>query len=147
VAVSREDAKLLRSIAKLGLRPPAVIQIEGKNSDGSVELKLDAEKVLVAKEVASSLLAKPVSPGEQITMAEEVPISRLVNGESGTVKSFTGGRNTLGRCLSMGFTPGSTVTMLENFGSGPVLVKIHDTEVALGRGIAEKIIVTRKRVR
>jgi DtxR family Mn-dependent transcriptional regulator len=146
VAVSREDAKLLRSIAKLGLRPPAVIQIEGKNSDGSIELKLDAEKVLLTKEVASSLLAKPVPLEEQITITEEVPISRLINGGTGTVKSFTVGRNILRRCLSMGFAPGSTVVMLENFGSGPVLVKIHDMEVALGRGIAEKIIVTRKRV-
>jgi ferrous iron transport protein A len=45
----------------------------------------------------------------------------------------------------MGFTPGSVVKMLKNFGSGPVLVKVHDAEVALGRGIAEKIVVTRNK--
>jgi ferrous iron transport protein A len=106
-------------------------------------LKLDGEGLLLKKEIAAFLLARPVSSGEGIATAEEVPISRLVTGEWGIVRSYVGGRGMLGRCLSMGFTPGSRVKMLQNFGSGPVLVKIHDTEVALGRGIAEKIIVTR----
>ena len=35
--------------------------------------------------------------------------------------------------------------VLKNFGRGPVLVKVHDTEVALGRGIAEKIVVTKNK--
>jgi Fe2+ transport system protein FeoA len=143
VAIAEEDAKLLRNIEKWGLKPRTVVLVEGKDSDGSLELKLDGERLLLKKEIAAFLLARPVSSGEGIATAEEVPISRLVTGEWGIVRSYAGGRGMLGRCLSMGFTPGSRVKMLQNFGSGPVLVKIHDTEVALGRGIAEKIIVTR----
>jgi len=45
--------------------------------------------------------------------------------------------------LSLGFTPGSVVKMLENYNSGPVLVKVHDTAVALGRDLADHITVTR----
>jgi Fe2+ transport system protein FeoA len=33
--------------------------------------------------------------------------------------------------------------MLENYNSGPVLVKVHDTAVALGRDLADHITVTR----
>jgi Fe2+ transport system protein FeoA len=44
----------------------------------------------------------------------------------------------------LGFTPGSVIKMVENYHRGPVLVKIHDTEVAIGRQLAEKISVVRK---
>jgi len=145
LAVAKEDAKLLRNIEKCGLKPKTVVLVERKDSDGSVELKLDGERLWLKKKTAAYLLARPVSQEEEIATAEEIPISRLVTGESGIVKSYAGGRGMLGRCLSMGFTPGSLVKMVENFGSGPVLVKIHDTEVALGRGMAEKIIVTRNK--
>ncbi len=60
------------------------------------------------------------------------------------MKSYSGGKAMLGRCLSMGFTPGSTVRMLENYGRGPVLVNVCDSEVALGREIAGKIMVTKR---
>jgi Fe2+ transport system protein FeoA len=49
----------------------------------------------------------------------------------------------LGRLISLGFTPDSSVRMIENFRSGPILVKIHDVEIALDREMAAKIIVTR----
>ena len=48
----------------------------------------------------------------------------------------------LGRCLSLGFTPGSVVKMLENYNSGPVLVKVHDTASSFGANLAEHITVT-----
>jgi Fe2+ transport system protein FeoA len=44
----------------------------------------------------------------------------------------------------MGFTPGSAIKMIENYNRGPVLVRVHDTEVAIGRQLAEKISVVRK---
>jgi Fe2+ transport system protein FeoA len=49
----------------------------------------------------------------------------------------------LGRCLSLGFTPGSQIKMVENYHKGPVLVNIHDTAVAVGRGLAEKIMINK----
>jgi len=60
------------------------------------------------------------------------------------IKTCGGGRGSLGRCLSLGFTPGSIIKMVENYRRGPVLVKIHDTEVAIGRQLAEKISVVRQ---
>ena len=50
----------------------------------------------------------------------------------------------MGRCLSLGFTPGSVIKMVENYHRGPVLVKIRDTEIAVGRQLADKISVVRK---
>jgi len=143
--VAEETPHLLRDIDKLGLKPKTVVTVEKKNSDGSIELQAAGERRWLKKEIAALLLAQPVSAEAKTTEVEEIAITKLTSGEAGTVKSYTGGRGMLGRCLSMGFTPGSLVKMLKNFGSGPVLVKVHDTEVALGRGIAEKIVVTRNK--
>ena len=145
LTIAEEAPKLLRNIDKLGLRPKTVVTVTKKDADGSIELEAGGELVWLKKEMAALLLAKPVSVDEETTVVEEIAISKLATGELGIVRSYTGGRGMLGRCLSMGFTPGSLVKMLKNFGSGPVLVKVHDTEVALGRGIAEKIVVTRNK--
>ena len=145
MTVAEETPQLLREIGKLGLKPKTIVTVEKKDSDGSLELEAGGERRWLKKEMAALLLAKPVSAEAKTTAVEEISISRLATGESGIVKSYTGGRGMLGRCLSMGFTPGSLVKMLQNFGSGPVLVKVHDTEVALGQGIAEKIVITRNK--
>jgi DtxR family transcriptional regulator, Mn-dependent transcriptional regulator len=142
-AVAIEDGRLLRKIGKLGLKPKSIAKIERKDNDGSLELRLDGKKVVMDRATADLLLARAVSPGEETT-SEEIPMIMLQTGESGVLKSYKGGKDMLGRSLSMGFTPGSVVRMVENFGSGPVLVKVHDVEVALGRGMADKILVTRK---
>jgi ferrous iron transport protein A len=142
-AVAIEEGRLLRKIGKLGLKPKSVAKIERKDDDGSLELRLDGRTVLMDKATADCLLARSLSPGEEAT-DEEIPMIMLQTGESGVLKSYRGGKDMLGRCLSMGFTPGSPVRMIGNFGRGPVLVKVHDVEVALGRGMADKIMVTRK---
>jgi len=141
-AVVKEDSRLLRKIEKWGLKPKAIVKIERKDDDGTLELKLDGQKLLLDKTTADYLMAICVSPGEEAA-DEEIPMSKLQTGEFGVLKSYTGGKEMLGRCLSMGFTPGSTVKMIENFGRGPVLAKVHDVEVALGQGMAARIIVTR----
>jgi DtxR family transcriptional regulator, Mn-dependent transcriptional regulator len=141
-AVAREEAQLLRKIEKWGLKPKSIVQIKRKDDNGTMELKLDGQKVLLDKATADCLMAIVVSSGEEAA-GEEIPMSMLQTGEHGVLKSYMGGKGMLGRCLSMGFTPGSTLKMIENFGSGPVLVRVHDAEVALGRGMAAKMMVTR----
>lgn len=44
----------------------------------------------------------------------------------------------------MGIRPGKTVEVLSNEGRGPILVKVDESRIALGRGIAMKIMVRRK---
>lgn len=145
-AVAREDAGVLGKVEELGLKPGSVVSIESRDSSGSIKLKMGERRLTLEKDIAGDLLATPFSGEEKGSSAEEaVPISTLRAGESGIVKSYTGGRGMLGRCLSMGFTPGSPVRMIENYGRGPILVSVCDSEVALGREIAGRIMVSRKR--
>ncbi len=141
-AVANEEGRLLRKIEKWGLKPNSIVLIEKKDDDGTLELKLEGQKLRLDKVTADYLMAVSASSVEEAAEGD-IPMSMLRTGEVGVLKSYTGGRGMLGRCLSMGFTPGTTVKMVENFGSGPVLAKVHDTVVAIGRGMAAKIMVTK----
>lgn len=46
--------------------------------------------------------------------------------------------------LTLGLTPGTEVTVLQNYGHGPMIVRVRDARVALGRGEAEKVLVRRR---
>jgi DtxR family Mn-dependent transcriptional regulator len=144
-AIGKETPGLLRKVEKWGLKPGVVVSIGSKESDGAMKLKLEDRELVLKEDSASDLLAKPAGAEEKMPSEAEVPISELKAGESGIVKSYAGGRGMLGRCLSMGFTPGSPVRMIENYGKGPILVSVCNSEVAVGREIAGRIMVARKR--
>ena len=71
-------------------------------------------------------------------------LSSLDGGQDGVVSGLTGGHRFISRASAMGFIPDTPVTMVQNFGRGPVLVYLRDTQVALGRGEADKIQVKRR---
>jgi ferrous iron transport protein A len=76
-------------------------------------------------------------------MNSAVPLSALRTGEQGAVVQLQGGHGLLSRMASLGFTPGTEITVLQNFGRGPLIVRVREARVALGRGEAAKIHVRR----
>jgi Fe2+ transport system protein FeoA len=68
-------------------------------------------------------------------------LSTVSPGESVQIQSLKGGHQFLSRLASLGFTPGARLTVVQNFGRGPIIVNLRDTRVALGRGEADKILV------
>jgi ferrous iron transport protein A len=72
-----------------------------------------------------------------------VPLSALHAGEQGVVAGMDGGRGLLCRMTSLGFTPGAEVTIMQNYGRGPLIARVRDARIALGRGEAGKIYVRR----
>ncbi len=75
---------------------------------------------------------------------ERILLSALPPGEVGVVRQLDGGRGFMSRLAAMGFTLGSEVTMMQNFGHGPLIVLVRDTRVALGRGEASRVSVHRR---
>lgn len=71
-----------------------------------------------------------------------IPLASLAPNEVGIVQYLAGGRGLTSRLAALGFTPGARVNMVQNFGRGPIIVMVRDTRIALGRGEAQKIIVT-----
>ena len=64
----------------------------------------------------------------------------LREGEEAEIIGFQGGRGLIKRLLEMGFTRNAKIKVLSN-SPGPVLVDVRGSKVALGRGMAMKIIV------
>ncbi len=70
-----------------------------------------------------------------------VSLLDLGAGEAGTVVDCNGGHGLVSRFAAMGFTPGSLITVINNHRRGPILVYVHGSRVALGRGEAAKVLV------
>ncbi len=71
-------------------------------------------------------------------------LNDLVAGETGMVQELDGGTQFRSRMASLGFTPGAAVKMIQNYGHGAVIVSLRGTRVALGRGEARKVGVSRR---
>ncbi len=72
-----------------------------------------------------------------------VPLTLMRAGERGTIAELRGGHSLRNRMLALGLTPGAEVTVLQNYGRGPLLVRVRDVRIALGRGEAEKVLIRR----
>jgi len=137
-----EHPVILREVEKLGLKPGTLVQMTAL-VPGSCEtvLKVDGESRKIPAEVASSI-SVAAEASEEVRMA--VPLSEVPPGQTATVLRFISGRGLMCRCLALGFTPGTPVTMERNSKSGPLIVLVRDSRVALGRGEAEKIQVVQQ---
>lgn len=69
-----------------------------------------------------------------------IPLTRLNVGDHSTVERILAGCTATKRLYEMGFNTGAKVRVLKN-DRGPIIVSLGDNKVALGRGLAEKILV------
>ena len=73
-----------------------------------------------------------------------IPLTELETDQEGAVLELNGGRTLVSRLATLGFTPGAPLKMIQNFGNGPLIVRVRDTRIALGRGEARKVFVRRR---
>jgi ferrous iron transport protein A len=63
-------------------------------------------------------------------------------GQTGTVVGVLGGHGLIQRLDALGIRPGKKVTKLSStLFRGPVMLRVNNTQVAVGFGMARKIIV------
>jgi ferrous iron transport protein A len=73
---------------------------------------------------------------EQLTLAE------MKTGQTGTVVGILGGHGLIRRLDALGIRPGKKVTKISStLFRGPVMLRVNNTQVAVGFGMAKKIIV------
>ena len=66
----------------------------------------------------------------------------LKPGERGRIAQIDGGHGMVGRLAAMGIRPGRRITKLSSgFMRGPVTIEIDRTQVAIGFGMAKRIMV------
>ena len=63
-------------------------------------------------------------------------------GERVVIKEISGGRNRRARLASMGLRPGDIIEIIANTGQGRIILGHEHTRLAIGRGIAQMIVVS-----
>ena len=71
-----------------------------------------------------------------------MPLAMAKSGEKVVIKDMTGGKNIRTRLASMGLRSGDTLEIINNNGLGRLIVGHGPTRLALGRGVAQKIMVS-----
>lgn len=82
-------------------------------------------------------------------MADDAPdkhklttAARMKAGKTGTIIEYKGGHGLSRRLDTLGLIPGKKVTKVSSmFGRGPVTLQVGRTQIALGYGAADKVIV------
>ena len=69
------------------------------------------------------------------------PLTAIASGGKAKVVALLGGRGFQNRMVSMGLKVGCEIEVLHRGSRGPVLVAAGGTRLALGHGMAERILV------
>jgi len=73
---------------------------------------------------------------------KQIPLKQMNAGQGGTVVQIQGGRSMINRLSALGIRPGQRVTMVSSMlMRGPVTIQVGTAQVAIGFGMANRIIV------
>lgn len=73
---------------------------------------------------------------------KKILLTHLKSNHRGRIAEISGGRNLNDKLMNMGIYKGKEVVKVSHIGlKGPVVIKIGRSILALGHGVAEKIIV------
>ena len=74
--------------------------------------------------------------------SQAMPLAMAKPGETVTVTGVRAGWGLQRRLADMGLTPGVQIRVMNCQISGPVIIDLRGSRVALGRGICQKVMVT-----
>ena len=70
------------------------------------------------------------------------PLSQVEDGQIVSIVSVEGGRGLRSRLSTMGLLPRTRILVVHNGRSGPFVISIKNCRMVIGRGVADKIMVT-----
>ena len=70
-------------------------------------------------------------------------LSKTKIGETVRLVAIEGGTQIRRRLADLGLNTGMTVQIINSISDGPMILSVKDSRLAIGRGMAEKIIVDR----
>jgi len=75
-----------------------------------------------------------------------IDLTQMQPGESGIISEIQGGHGLIRKLQSMGIRPGKRITKVSShFWRGPQTVEIDNLQIAIGFGMARRILVEVKR--
>lgn len=73
---------------------------------------------------------------------KQITLTRMQPGQSGTVIQIQGGHGMVNRLNALGIVPGKRITKISSMlMRGPVTIEVDRVQVAIGFGMANRIIV------
>lgn len=73
---------------------------------------------------------------------KQVSLTQMRTGQSGIVLRIEGGHGMVNRLSTLGIIPGKKITKISSMlMRGPVMIEVDRTQVALGFGMARRILV------
>jgi len=73
---------------------------------------------------------------------KQITLVRMQTGQSGIVVQIQGGHGLANRLSALGIRPGKRITKVGSmFMRGPVTIQVDRTQVAIGFGMASRIVV------
>jgi len=77
-----------------------------------------------------------------MTEGRLITLRQMLAGQSGVVANIEGGHGLVNRLNALGIRPGKRITKVSSMlMRGPVTIQVGNTQVAIGFGMANKIIV------
>ena len=77
-----------------------------------------------------------------MTEIKHIPLTMLKAGQSGKIVEIQGGPGLINRLNALGIRPGKRITKVSSMLiRGPVTVQVGGTQVAMGFGMARRVIV------
>lgn len=74
---------------------------------------------------------------------QPMPLAMACPGEEVTIVDIRAGRGLTQRLVDMGLIPGTPVRIINSQMPGPVIIALRGSRLALGYGVAQKIMVER----
>lgn len=70
-----------------------------------------------------------------------IPLAAATTGQQVRLVNIKGGHRLRSRLAGMGLLPGMMIRVVRNAGGGPIVVLVHNTRLALGRGMVHHLVV------
>jgi len=126
-----------RRLLDMGLVSGSDIEMERAAPLGDpIEIKVKGYNLALRRQEAASIQVEVTQMANQ-----DMPLAMTRADEMVVVTGVRTGRGLQKRLADMGLTPGVQIRVINSGMPGPVLIDLRGTRVALGRGIALKILV------
>ena len=126
-----------RRFLEMGLVSGSDVEMERVAPLGDpIEIKIKGYHLTLRKEEAADIQV------EVEKVKPLMPLAMATPGETVQVVGIRAGRGLARKLTDMGLTPGVQVRVINGLRPGPVIIELRGSRLALGHGVAHKIMVT-----
>jgi len=123
-----------RRLLDMGLVAGSEVEVERVAPLGDpIEVRIKGSHLALRREEAANI---------QVEVAQLMPLPMVSPGEVVQVADIRGGWGLTRRLANMGLLPGTNIRVISSQMPGPVVIEVKGTRLALGYGMAQKILVT-----